>query len=73
MAGHHTGDWWRIVLIGPVLPSHAQSGVPGFGASCVKPLCQWLGPCFAVRRHRPRYTRHGTGRGESGSAALAAN
>ena len=55
-------DWWRIVLVGPVVRSDTQSEFRGLGHRCENPLHQWVGPGYAVRRHRPRYTRHGTGR-----------
>jgi hypothetical protein len=35
------GDWWRIVLVGPVLLSDAQSGVPGSGVSVGFAFAAW--------------------------------
>jgi hypothetical protein len=47
-------DWWRIVLVGPVYAVTPKVEFRGFGHRCGNPLYQWIGPGYAVRRHRPR-------------------
>ena len=64
---------WRIVIVGPVLCSDAQSGFRGFGHPCENPLCQWVVAglrCSIIGRDV-----RGTAQvvNESGSAVLAAS